>query len=51
LGAFPLQRLNPRIPKSTGYLRGAEIGGYVVMVLGAILLVVGLVGAVIQVLN
>lgn len=35
--------LHKGMPKSTGYLRGQEIASYVVMGLGALLVVIGIV--------
>jgi hypothetical protein len=49
-GILP-RRLNPRIPKPTGYLRGGEVGSYIMMTLGVILLLVGLGSVVVQVVT
>lgn len=37
--------LNREIPRSTGYLRGTEIGALVVTAIGALLVVIGVVAA------
>jgi hypothetical protein len=48
INAFPLRRLDPRFPESTGVFRGRELGGYAIMALGAILVAIGLVAVVVE---
>jgi hypothetical protein len=47
----PRQRLDPRILKSRRHLRGAEVAGYAGIALGVIVIVIGLIAAVVQLLN
>jgi hypothetical protein len=49
LEVFPrLERLNPRIRKATGILRGREIGGYALMAFGAALIIIGLIAVAVE---
>lgn len=51
INAFPLRRLDPRIPKTTGLFRGRELGGYAIMILGGILVIIGLIATAIELLT
>ena len=51
LEAFPLERLNPRIRKATGILRGRVVAGYALMAIGGVLIAIGLVAAAIELLS
>lgn len=51
LEVFPLERLNPRIRKATGILRGRQIAGYVLMALGGVLILIGLLAVAIELLS